>query len=779
MSDFRLIQKSYIKDIGTVSLFVHKSGGRAVCVDNDDDNRVFSLCFDTPALDDTGIPHILEHCVLCGSQKYPFKDPFAMLVNSTSHTYLNAITFPHKTLFPVASRDEISLKHMAEVYCDAVFDPLVYKNKGIFLQEGGYFDGKRICGVVHSEMSGLYDDPEKAAELSLVKKFLPYHSAGVPSEIPKADYAAMLEYHKKYYTAANCFAYIYGDHDKESYLELLDGYFSKNAGKRPETPVYTMPARKVVQTDIPYDVKTAVFPLCLTCDPAMTAAFEVAVSAFKNAFPHFDISFNADGPTAYAVIHNASRSDIEKAVRELEISSADIDRLRFYISRGDFGYKPRGLFLNLKMMYGDLVFDSLEFDKIFDKIAGYDLKKLAAEAFIGNGIYGRCVPMAAPKHEYKAVYPKTEENMAEAAENTVLCKIPLPKCRADIAEISKDKKTAFTETDNRDIIYISLAFELDIPYEILKNAGALIQNYTTGLENISAELADAGRPCVVIHAGFFADREDKAAEAVNSVFHAPYTGCILRVGDAPEKYTDLVALSGIEKNALILKEAFSPAVNGFDGDISAVRKAVFSKDRMSAAVCCHSTNRSAAERVLAGIRPYEGGKRGDVVFEPDFGIKIMPADMSVNTVSMAIKPNGSRAAAFMAAEILKNTYLWDTVRNNGAYGCGGYVTPSGSLCINSFKDPNFEKTIGIFGRCGDILREIDNRDMHRYKLMCLNVIDRPKSFVQKNMYALKKMFGIEDIRSEILGLKADDVRNVFSDSRNIAAFRTENGEQAW
>ena len=105
---------------------------------SDDNNLVFSLCFDTPALDDTGIPHILEHCVLCGSESYPFKDAFNFLENNTLHSYLNAITYPDKTLYPVASTDEGSLMLMARVYCDAVFHPLVYKNKGIFLQEGGF-----------------------------------------------------------------------------------------------------------------------------------------------------------------------------------------------------------------------------------------------------------------------------------------------------------------------------------------------------------------------------------------------------------------------------------------------------------------------------------------------------------------------------------------------------------------------------------------------------------------------------------------------------------------
>ncbi|MBQ6555870.1 MAG: hypothetical protein IJL89_11610, partial [Firmicutes bacterium] len=144
MHDFSLEKSEKIENIGKVSLYVHKNGGRAVCIDNEDENRVFSLCFDTPAYDDTGIAHILEHCVLCGSEKYPAKDPFNLLDANVPHTYLNAITFTHKTLFPVASTDEKALMLMAGVYCDGVFDPLVCENKGIFMQEGGFYDGKKI-----------------------------------------------------------------------------------------------------------------------------------------------------------------------------------------------------------------------------------------------------------------------------------------------------------------------------------------------------------------------------------------------------------------------------------------------------------------------------------------------------------------------------------------------------------------------------------------------------------------------------------------------------------
>ena len=187
----------HIGGIGDITVTEHKSGAKIVCIDNDDNNCVFSLCFDTPAEDDTGIPHILEHCVLCGSEKYPYKDAFNILEQNTVHTYLNAITYPHRTLFPAASTDENSLLIMADVYCDCVFHPLVYKNKGIFLQEGGFFDGERIQGSVYGEMSGEYEDGLFGEEQYLKKQFTHFLSAGTPEMIPFADHGKLLEYHKK------------------------------------------------------------------------------------------------------------------------------------------------------------------------------------------------------------------------------------------------------------------------------------------------------------------------------------------------------------------------------------------------------------------------------------------------------------------------------------------------------------------------------------------------------------------------------------------------------
>ncbi len=210
-----------------------KSGARLFLLSNDDSNKVFTIGFRTPVFDNTGVPHIMEHSVLCGSKKFPVKDPFVELVKGSLNTFLNAMTYSDKTVYPAASVNDKDFQNLMDVYLDAVFHPNIYTNEKIFKQEGWHYELTEeegpltINGVVYNEMKGVFSSPESVLE-RYTKEVLfpdtPYRSesGGAPEEIPALTYEQFLEFHRTYYHPSNSYIYLYGDMDMEEKLEFLD-----------------------------------------------------------------------------------------------------------------------------------------------------------------------------------------------------------------------------------------------------------------------------------------------------------------------------------------------------------------------------------------------------------------------------------------------------------------------------------------------------------------------------------------------------------------------------
>ena len=215
-------------------LFKHrKSGARVALVANDDENKVFSIGFRTPPPDSTGVPHILEHSVLCGSDKYPVKDPFIELAKGSLNTFLNAITYPDKTIYPVASCNDADFKNLMDVYMDAALHPLIDSRKEVFLQEGWHYEMENedapltYNGVVYNEMKGAYSAPDDVLGRYCINSLYPdtsygTESGGDPKNIPDLTYENFVAFHKKLYHPANSYIYLYGNCDMEERLEYLD-----------------------------------------------------------------------------------------------------------------------------------------------------------------------------------------------------------------------------------------------------------------------------------------------------------------------------------------------------------------------------------------------------------------------------------------------------------------------------------------------------------------------------------------------------------------------------
>lgn len=210
-----------------------KSGARIAVIANDDDNKVFYVGFRTPPEDSTGVPHIIEHTVLCGSDKYPVKDPFVELVKGSLNTFLNAMTYPEKTIYPVASCNDKDFQNLISVYMDAVFHPNIYKYQEIFKQEGWHYELEdetspiTINGVVYNEMKGAFSSADDVLQRQILNSLFPdtsyrNESGGDPDYIPDLTYEAYLDFHRRYYHPCNSYIYLYGDMDVAEKLRWLD-----------------------------------------------------------------------------------------------------------------------------------------------------------------------------------------------------------------------------------------------------------------------------------------------------------------------------------------------------------------------------------------------------------------------------------------------------------------------------------------------------------------------------------------------------------------------------
>ncbi|MGM0607296.1 MAG: insulinase family protein [Candidatus Muiribacteriota bacterium] len=238
---FKLIKKEYVSELKSESLlFEHeKSGARLIKLKNKEDNRVFSIAFRTPPYDNTGLPHVLEHSVLCGSRKFNTKEPFVELIKGSLNTFLNAMTFSDKTMYPVASKNEKDFFNLMDVYLDAVLYPNIHENPMILMQEGWHYELEneneplKYKGVVYNEMKGAFSSPERTMFSKIEQSLLPdttygYESGGDPDYIPELTQEKFRNFHKKYYHPSNSYIFLYGNGDTEKELKFINENYLKD-----------------------------------------------------------------------------------------------------------------------------------------------------------------------------------------------------------------------------------------------------------------------------------------------------------------------------------------------------------------------------------------------------------------------------------------------------------------------------------------------------------------------------------------------------------------------
>ncbi len=241
LTAYEVVEKKHLEDLNSEGyLLKHKkTGARVALVSNEDENKVFCIGFRTPPQDSTGVPHIIEHSVLCGSKEFPIKDPFVELVKGSLNTFLNAMTYPDKTVYPVASCNDKDFQNLMHVYLDAVFYPNIYKTGKIFMQEGWHYDLQSpedeltINGVVYNEMKGAFSSPDDVLNRSMMEALYPdttygVESGGDPEVIPQLTYENFIAFHQKFYHPSNSYIYLYGNMDMAEKLEFIDEKYLSN-----------------------------------------------------------------------------------------------------------------------------------------------------------------------------------------------------------------------------------------------------------------------------------------------------------------------------------------------------------------------------------------------------------------------------------------------------------------------------------------------------------------------------------------------------------------------
>ena len=412
LKTYDLIKEEELKGIQSKGYLMRhkKSGARVLLIENDDENKVFSIGFRTPPSDRTGVPHIMEHSVLCGSKNFPAKDPFVELVKGSLNTFLNAMTYPDKTVYPVASCNDKDFQNLMHVYMDAVLYPNIYEHEETFRQEGWSYkldsadDKLSYNGVVYNEMKGAFSSPEGVLDRVVLNTLFPdtsyaNESGGDPEVIPELTYEQFLDFHRTYYHPSNSYIYLYGDMDMEEKLCWLDReYLCHYEKKVVDSEIHLQEAfSEMKELEMPYSIASDESEdentylsynkvIGTSLDRELYLAFEILdyallsapgaplktaltdagigqdiMGSYDNGIyqPIFSvIAKNADADQKdnfIEVIENVL-TDIVKNGMDQKALEAGINYHEFRYREADFGNYPKGL------MYGLQIMDSWLYD---------------------------------------------------------------------------------------------------------------------------------------------------------------------------------------------------------------------------------------------------------------------------------------------------------------------------------------------------------------------------------------------------------------------------------
>lgn len=425
---FRVVRKSIVPETDSTAWFFEheKSGAHLFFLQNDDDNKVFSISFRTPPVDDTGVAHIVEHSTLCGSRKYPLKEPFVELVKGSLNTFLNAMTYPDKTMYPVASRNDKDFQNLMDVYLDAVFYPDMRENPQVLMQEGWHYeiekpeDSLKYSGVVYNEMKGALSAPDDLLQSRIMAALYPdttygFESGGDPEAIPQLTQEMFVGFHSRYYHPSNSYIYLYGDMDIEEKLAYLDAEYLSQFDRIPvpshidrqeafaavkrENLSYPIGAEEETAEKTFLSMSWVVGDSLDTTDmmgleilehallrtpaaPLRKALIDAKLgkdvdSTFEDDMlqPFFSIMVsNSEKDRAekfYAIVMDTLGKLAEDGL-DRTLMEASMNLLEFRLRESDFGSAPKGLIYGIRAMktwlYGGLPEESLYYEKVLAQL---------------------------------------------------------------------------------------------------------------------------------------------------------------------------------------------------------------------------------------------------------------------------------------------------------------------------------------------------------------------------------------------------------------------------
>ena len=547
--NYKLIKQEELKDINSIgTLLVHeKSKAKVLLLANDDENKMFCVGFRTPPYDDTGLPHILEHSVLCGSRKFPVKEPFVELMKGSLNTFLNAMTFPDKTIYPVASCNEQDFRNLMDVYMDAVLYPNIHKKEEIFRQEGWHYELEDenseliYNGVVYNEMKGAFSSPDGILGRESLNALFPdtaygVESGGNPDNIPTLTYEDFTSFHKKYYHPSNSYIIIYGNTDMESQLEWLDKeYLSAFEAIDIDSSLQEqVPFKEIKEKTVEYPVtkeqgtenKTfmsynVAFPKGLSVTDAWAfdiitqVLLEAAGAPLKMALLKEHIGDVVGGsfdsgimqPVFSITTQNANVRDKDKFIKVIEETlenlvnnklnekalKAALNSYEFKLREADFGGMSKGLIYAMNAfntwLYDDEdAFSSFEFTKIFDELKkniGTTYYEDLIKKYILNNTH-KTIVIVKPSLEIASIKEQALKEKLATYKNSLTLEEVLK-----IVEDTKHLKAYQAAPDKKeDLDTIPLLKKEDLSYDVLPLSN--IEHEIVGVKVLHHDIATSG-----------------------------------------------------------------------------------------------------------------------------------------------------------------------------------------------------------------------------------------------------------------------------------------------
>lgn len=561
---YTLVSKEILSDIDTTAYTLrhNRTGARIVLLQNDDENKSFIIGFKTPQNNSTGVPHILEHSVLCGSEKYPVKDAMTEVSKGSLNTFLNAFTYPDRTLYPVASCNDKDFQNLVSVYLDAVFFPRVLKEKRIFMQEGWHYELENADspvtynGVVYNEMKGVYSSPESVLASYIQFSLFPdtqygVESGGDPNFIPDLTYEDFCNFHKKLYHPSNSRIYLYGDMDFYEKLDFIDEeYLSKFDSIIPDSEVkiqekFSKPVRLVKEysiTDHDEEKDATFLSYNVVCsdytDPKTTEvmnAINYALCSVPGAKLKERLLDEGIGKDVYSEIttdvcqkifsiiaQDANPEDedrfvsiIEETMKEIieegfdkKALEASITSSEFSYREADYGYYPKGI------AYGTLTFEQWLYsdDDIFTNLK---LNTLYGELRkgISDGLFERTLEECVLNNPHKSILiMKPRKNLSKENENLTAKKLEEFKASlsdeemADIINSTIDLKKYQEESDSEEALLTIPTLSIDDIKKEINKCVYSVENLK-GINEVYAEEKTNGIAYFTL--AFMADRLPK------------------------------------------------------------------------------------------------------------------------------------------------------------------------------------------------------------------------------------------------------------------------------